>query len=93
MKYETRVERRSSERFRTHLKGQIVSDNSSSPVECTVRNLSADGAGIACAYAAEIPLEFELQIPEERASARVRLIWSNGIEHGVMFTDKLLRSS
>jgi hypothetical protein len=91
MKHETRVERRSSERFRTHLKGQVISDDSSTPVECIVRNLSTDGAGIAFAHAAEIPLEFELAIPEESASARVRLIWSNGIDHGVMFTDKLLR--
>jgi hypothetical protein len=38
-------------------------------------------------HSAEIPLEFELQIPEEGARAKVRLVWSNGVYHGVMFTD------
>jgi hypothetical protein len=81
------AERRSGERFRTHLEGRIVLDDSSSFVECITWEISATGARIGFREPVEIPLEFELQIPEEDACAKVRLVWSNGKEYGVMFTD------
>jgi hypothetical protein len=81
------TERRSSERFPTILKGLIVRGDSSPSVECIVRNLSTTGAQISLLYPAEIPLQFELQISEEGASAKARLIWTTGKEAGVVFTD------
>ncbi len=78
---------RASERINTLLGGRIVSNDRSSSVECIVWDISDTGARIGFSQPAEIPLEFELEIPTEQASARVRLIWSNGKEHGVMFTD------
>lgn len=81
------MERRSSERFRTNLKGLIAREDNSPSVECIVLDLSTTGARIALLYPAEIPLEFELQIPEAGAFARARLIWTTGKEAGVAFTD------
>jgi PilZ domain len=87
------AQRRASERFYTELAGQIVSADGFSSVECIVWDISTTGARIRSSHPAEIPLTFELQVPEEEASAQVRLIWSTGNEHGVMFVDKLTPSS
>ncbi len=81
-------ERRSSERFNTHLEGRIVPDNGSSSVECVMCDLSSTGARLAFPRPAEMPLAFELYISDEGASARGRLIWSNGKEHWIKFTDE-----
>jgi hypothetical protein len=81
------VQRRSSERIHTVLEGRVVQDDCSSSIECTVWDISDTGARIAFLHPAEVPLEFELQIPREGAYAQVRLIWSTGKEHGVAFTD------
>jgi hypothetical protein len=80
-------QRRESERFPTHLKGRISFDDDTAPIDCVMSEISTTGARIGCAEGAEIPLEFELQIPEEGACARVRLVWSNGRVHGVAFVD------
>lgn len=80
------LERRSAERFHTKLTGHIVGPDAPS-IDCVLLNISKTGARITVPQPAEIPLEFQLQIPEEEASAKVRLIWSSGIDYGVMFTD------
>jgi hypothetical protein len=85
------VQRRASDRFCTFLQGRIVPADSSSIIECTVWDISDTGARIAFSHPAEIPLLFELQIPDEDASAQVRLIWSNGKEFGVEFMDEMSR--
>jgi hypothetical protein len=82
------VQRRSSERIQTFLEGRVVLDDCSSFIECTVWDISDTGARIGFLQPAEVPLEFELQIPREGASAQVRLVWSTGKEHGVAFTDE-----
>lgn len=81
------TELRSSRRFRTHLEGRIKHDDNAPAIECVLWDLSETGARLMIPHSAEIPLEFELQIPEEGARAKVRLVWSNGVHHGVMFTD------
>lgn len=82
-----RLERRSSERFRTHLSGRIAWDDNARSIECIMHDLSGTGARLQFPNFAEIPLEFDLQISEEGASARARLIWTTGKEYGVMFID------
>jgi hypothetical protein len=86
------AQRRESERFHTELAGRIVPTDGFGSVECVVWDLSTTGARIRSSHPAEIPLTFELQIPEKGASAQVRLIWSTGKEHGVEFTDELAPS-
>lgn len=79
--------RRGSERFPTSLEGRISFDGDASPIDCILSDLSMTGARLGFREAAEIPPEFELQIPEEGACAMVRLVWTRGHEAGVMFTD------
>lgn len=82
-----KLERRSSERFVFDLKGQVAPQGNSYPVECRMLDLSTTGARLEFFGAAEIPLEFELQIPKKEAVAQVRLVWTMGRECGVVFTD------
>ena len=83
----TEHDRRESERFATHLKGEIVDRWGIAFAECSLSDISASGARLGFTQPVEIPLEFELQIPEEGVRASARLIWANGREYGVMFTD------
>jgi hypothetical protein len=78
-------ERRSSKRWHTVLKGRIVSNNLSSPVECTVRDLSNTGARVYFADSSDLPMEFELEIPSKGIQVQARLMWRQGANHGLMF--------
>ncbi|MBM1172001.1 PilZ domain-containing protein [Microvirga arabica] len=84
-------ERRSSARVRTRLTGRVAGEDHVPIVDCLLWDLSATGARLVFPDPAAIPLEFDalefsLQIPEQGASARVRLIWTTGDVYGVMFT-------
>jgi hypothetical protein len=81
------IERRSSARFDTRFEGRIQPIDGASAVECVMFDVSSTGARIAFPCPTEMPLEFELHLFEEGASACGRLIWSNGKEHGIKFTD------
>jgi hypothetical protein len=81
--------RRSSKRWHTVLKALIVSNNQSSPIECTVRDLSDTGARIYFADASAIPPYFELEIPTKGLRIQSRLVWSQGANHGLTFLEKL----
>jgi hypothetical protein len=82
-------ERRSSKRWRTVLRAQIVSGNQSSPIEFTVRDLSDTGARLYFADGAELPPEFKLEIPSRGLRVASRLMWSRGANHGIMFLEKV----
>ncbi len=82
-------DRRSSQRWRTVLKGRIVFNNRCSILDCTIRDLSDTGARIYFADISEIPPEFDLEIPNRRVRVPGRLVWSRGANHGVMFLNKL----
>jgi hypothetical protein len=82
-------ERRSSKRWRTVLRGQIVSNNQSSPIEFTVRDLSDTGARIYFTDGAELPPEFKLEIPSRGLQIESRLMWRRGANHGFMFLEKV----
>ncbi|QRM35487.1 PilZ domain-containing protein [Microvirga sp. VF16] len=80
-------ERRSSERFPTHLKGWIADKTTPAPIECAIWDLSTTGVRLVVSEPAAIPLEFQLQIPDHEATARVRLVWTDGVHYGATFTD------
>lgn len=85
-------EHRSIERFPTKLTGWVAYNKNAPAVECILWDLSATGARLVFPDPAAIPLdfdqlEFDLQIPEEGMSARVRLIWTTGEQYGVRFTN------
>ncbi len=78
-------ERRLKKRWRTVLKGQIMLNNRSSVLDCTVKNLSDIGANLVFADVSLLPQDFELDIPSRNLRVQARLIWSRGATHGVMF--------
>jgi hypothetical protein len=82
------IENRSKKRWRTVLKGQVVFNNRSSVLDCSVQDLSETGARICFTDAVEVPPEFDLEIPSRRLRISARLIWSREASHGVMFLEK-----
>src|SRR5215218_10453290 len=82
------VEKRSSKRWHTVLTGQVVFNNRSSVLTCTVRDLSEIGARICFTDAFELPPEFDLEIPSRGLRLPARLVWSRGANYGVVFLKK-----
>jgi hypothetical protein len=80
-------ERRSSQRHLAYLEGRIASRTAQVPIECLIWDLSEAGVRLVVSPPADVPLEFELQIPSEGAKANVRLVWTTGIHYGARFTD------
>jgi hypothetical protein len=80
-------ERRSSPRHLIHLEGWIASQTAQEPIGCTIWDLSEAGVRLVVPPPADVPLEFELQIPSEDARARVRLVWTSGTHYGARFMD------
>jgi hypothetical protein len=78
-------ENRSSRRWRTLLKGQVVFNNHASLLNCTVRDLSDTGAQIHLADVSALPQEFILVIPSKDLQLQVRVVWSRGTKHGIVF--------
>jgi len=81
------LERRSCERYPAQLEGWIPSERTGERIECTVWDLSEAGVRLVVTPPADVPLEFELRIPSQDATANVRLIWTSGIHYGARFTD------
>ena len=80
------TERRSDERFATVLNGWIRDPKSMARIECSVWDLSQSGVRLVISGAADIPVEFELQIPDAGATAMTRLVWTDGTHYGARFT-------
>jgi diguanylate cyclase (GGDEF)-like protein len=78
-------ERRHIRRARTLRSGKILLNNKSSVIDCTVRNLSADGACLRVASVAGIPPSFDLLIDGETASLACDVIWQSPDQVGVSF--------
>jgi hypothetical protein len=79
-------ERRSAEHFPTSLEGWFASEMTGDPIACTISDLSETGVRLVIPAPADVPLEFELKIPDARIVARVRLIWTTGSQYGARFT-------
>jgi hypothetical protein len=79
-------ERRSDERFATVLDGWIRDPKSMARIECSVWDLSQSGVRLVISGSADIPVEFELQIPDAGATAMTRLVWTDGTHYGARFT-------
>jgi hypothetical protein len=79
-------ERRLDERFATVLAGWIAGPNCLAPIECSVWDLSQSGVRLVISDSADVPVEFELQIPDAGATAMARLVWTDGTHYGAKFT-------
>ena len=80
-------ERRSNARFATTLEGWIAGPDGQMPIGCSIWDLSTSGVRLIVSGPADVPVEFELQIPDAGATAMVRLIWTDGIHYGARFTN------
>lgn len=78
-------ERRSAKRLRTLLKGQIRLSGPHSVHVCAVRDLSDAGAQVVLKHPVQMPLEVDFEIPARSMSVRARLVWSDGLKHGLTF--------
>jgi hypothetical protein len=79
------LERRSGDGFPMSLEGWFASETTGEPTKCTVWDLSETEIRLVIPPPADVPLEFELKIPSEGASAWVRLIWNSGNHYGARF--------
>lgn len=80
-------ERRRSTRSRSLLGARIVFNNRTSTLDCTVRNVSDEGARLVLGAAVAVPDEFDLVISQKERTHRCRIAWRNANEIGVAFLD------
>lgn len=78
-------ERRQHARSRTLIGAQIIFNQRQSTLDCTVRNLSEQGALLILSDAVATPELFELYFPVKRESRMVRARWREGARQGVEF--------
>ncbi|MCP4562084.1 MAG: PilZ domain-containing protein [Bosea sp.] len=81
----TFLERRRSVRNRTLIGGKAIFNQRQSTLDCTVRNLSEDGALLVFSNSAVLPELFELYFPLKRESRMVRSRWRDAERIGVSF--------
>ena len=79
-------DRRREPRLRSLLTGTIVFDNKCT-MDCTVRNISANGARLVLADAFRLPEEFNLRIPHHDQTHRAKVVWRKGDAAGFALSD------
>ncbi|MEO8757606.1 MAG: PilZ domain-containing protein [Devosia sp.] len=85
MMSEPQTEKRANQRRPTLKGGKIVFNGGRSTIDCTVRNLSRDGAKLQVASVIGIPDSFDLMLPNT-ARQPCRIAWRKVKEIGVVFT-------
>lgn len=78
-------ERRRSVRNRTLIGGKVIFNQRQSTLDCTIRNLSEDGALLVFPNSVALPELFELYFPLKRESRMVRSRWRDSERIGVSF--------
>jgi hypothetical protein len=81
------TERRKSPRQRVLKRGQIMTRDLASAIDCTIRDISTGGARLRVDNYFAAPDEFELLILTTGTRRRVRTRWQIGNEVGVEFMD------
>ena len=78
-------ERRKVPRSRTLKSGKIIVHANTSLVDCTVRNLSPNGALLVVASLAGIPASFQLMLEPDHTRHDCRVVWRGKDRLGVEF--------
>ena len=78
-------ERREGHRARTLRGGKILFNDKRSVLDCTIRNLSSDGACLQVESLVGVPPDFELLVDGEDAPRPCRLMWQSHDRAGVKF--------
>jgi hypothetical protein len=82
---ELEQDRRRKPRQRCLLHGRLEFESRKLTINCDIRNLTEKGARLQFGAAFALPYEFVLVIESQNRTLRARLMWSIGIECGVMF--------
>jgi len=78
-------ERRSTPRSRVFFGGEILIDADLRPVECHVKNISAEGAHVVVQSGDLLPDQFDLVIKKTNERRHAVVTWSNGRQVGVAY--------
>lgn len=81
------VERRTKAREHRLWGARIVFNNNSSSIDCTIRDLSAQGARLCVASSVGVPDWFDLRIDRNRKTYPSRVAWRSHDQIGVVFLD------
>jgi hypothetical protein len=77
------VEKRTTNRNRVFNAGTI--EFGGSAIDCTIRNVSKDGAALDVASRVGIPEKFTLVLPSDDLTFPCRIVWRKGGRIGVVF--------
>ena len=84
MASESGSEHRRARRLRTLKEGKVVLSDWTT-LDCTIRDINAEGAKIVLGGATSLPPEFRLLTVASNMIAPVRLEWQRGLSAGVAF--------
>jgi hypothetical protein len=79
------IERRKIPRLRSLKSAQIFFHRHWPPIDCVVRNLTADGACLEMAGPSNITLAFDLMFTQDRIERLSRQVWRSKTRIGVAF--------
>ena len=79
------MERRRQPRARTLKSARILFNQHHSVIDCTVRNLSAEGACLNVASAIGIPERFDVIFDSDQSIRPCRMVWHKEKQLGVEF--------
>ena len=79
------VERRSSRRSKSFLRGIVYVSREQGALSCLIRDLSEKGARIIFSDSVTLPHTFELYIPQRDQTLRAKVRWRHGDEVGLAF--------
>ncbi|HEY7247173.1 MAG TPA: PilZ domain-containing protein [Xanthobacteraceae bacterium] len=82
-------ERRHNHRLRTLRAGKILFNNKSSVIDCTVRNLSRQGACLIVTSVVGVPPAFDLLIEGEPTTRPCNMVWHAPNKIGIEFSRSL----
>lgn len=80
--------RRRAERQPSFLGGTIIYNRNRWSLPCIVKNLSATGAKLTAKNLPILPDQFELHVPQKKATYAVRMTWREGDVIGVAIEGK-----
>jgi hypothetical protein len=84
MRMATMIERRTAQRHRVFKHGTLAFHGGGT-VDCTVRNVSSNGARVDVASPVGLPPSFTLVIETDQFVRRCRPVWSRDVSVGVAF--------
>ena len=89
MQNQPAAERRGPQRRRALMSATVRAKTHSATHSCMVRNLSANGAMLACTDSMWLPEHFELEIPKQDLRINARAIWRSNEAMGIEFLGTL----